>query len=161
MATRSSVLAADPDPFAGHVLSTLLGYLEGESRCGSEELHLLARPYRWSRLWDDLASTDPAERRHPRSADWERWYGREIPGATVGEQLAAVTAWFDADLASPAVRRAVAFGVRSPSAIERSVGSTLGDGGWAGRLAAAVEENFARCSWPVRYLVPAEGSEQP
>jgi hypothetical protein len=156
VAVRSSVLSCDPEVLARHVLGTLRGYLGGESRCASEELGYLARPYRWSRLHDELSAADLAAEPHPRTAEWQRAYGRVIPGETVAEQLAAVTAWFDADLSQPVARKTVSFGMRAPSALERAVGSTFGAQDWAVRLKAALGEHFARCMWPERYLLGAE-----
>jgi len=162
VAVRSPVLSAGsgPDQLAGHVLGCLDGYLAGEVRCQAEELRYLARPYRWARVWDELSAAEragPPAGRHPRSQEWERQHQQPIPGETVAAQLAAVTGWLDADLADPAVRRAVALGIRSPSAIERALGSTFGAGDWARRVGSALAEHFAGSGWPDRLLTADPG----
>jgi hypothetical protein len=127
----------------------------------------LARPYRWSRLADELASASasasaaaaaPASGgRDPRSASWERLYGRALPGATAAEQAAVVSGWLRADLADPAVRRTVALGARRPGALERAVGSVAGAEDWPERVSSALAEAFVAGDWPLRFLVGVDG----
>jgi hypothetical protein len=52
-------------------------------------------------------------------------------------------AFLAAESADPAVRRAVVFGVRSPAVLQRAAGS---------ELPTLLADNFAKCSWPLRYL---------
>jgi DNA helicase HerA-like ATPase len=52
-----------------------------------------------------------------------------------------------------AASRAVSFGTRTPSAIERCVGSTSGAHDWPARLEKALGEHFAGSAWPPRYLI--------
>jgi hypothetical protein len=160
VAARSSVLApsTDPDALAQHVLGSMTGYLSGVLDCADEELALLARPYRWSRLADDLTAASKVDEggpRHSRSAEWETVYGRPIPGGTIGEQAAAARTWLDRDIADATVRRNVALGVRDPGALERALDSTFGDAEWSDRVGTTLTENFARCNWPTRFLVAA------
>ena len=166
VAARSSVLSTRTDParFAGHVLGSMAGYLDGVFDCADEELTFLARPYRWSRLADMLdaaARMDDSGPRHPLSASWASVYGREIPGATVGLQAAAVRRWLDSDISDAGVRRNVALGMQAPAALERAVGSAFEADDWAARVETVLTENFVKCHWPTRFLVPfgaADGS---
>lgn len=167
VAARSSVLStnAGPAAVAAHVLGSMTGYLHGMFTCAEAEPTFLARPYRWSRLADTLeaaAKTDGGSGpRHPQSDSWATTYGREIPGETVGAQAAAVSGWLDADIADPRVRRNVALGIQSPGALERAVGSAFEAPQWVGRIETALSENFVKCRWPARFLVPAVRQEQP
>lgn len=166
VATRASVLSPESDPadFSIHVLDSMTGYLCGKVRCNTEEVRYLARPYRWAWLRDELIvaqRTDPHSGRHPRSDEWEARYGRPIPGNTVATQLAAVTVWFNADLADLKLRQAVAFGTRTPSAVEDAVGSTAGATDWRDRLTALLAETFVSCQWPRRYLVQRPAPSTP
>lgn len=166
VAARSSVLSTRTDPatVAGHVLGSMAGYLDGVFDCADEELAFLARPYRWSRLSDILdaaAKVDGSGPRHPRSALWASVYGREIPGETVGLQAAAVRRWLHSDISDAGVRRAVALGVQAPGALEQAVGSAFEADDWALRVETVLTENFVKCHWPTRFLVPFEAAEGP
>jgi hypothetical protein len=157
VAARSTVLSrsAGPAELAAHVLDGIEGHLVGAMRCAEEEPAYLARPYRWARVADILATarrTDPAAPRHPRTAEWAERHRREIPGETVGEQAAAVQGWLEADVADDAIRRTVALGLPEPGALERAVGSAHGSADWTPRLTALLAENFAACRWPYRLL---------
>jgi hypothetical protein len=156
---RSSVLAAttDPEALASHVLGSLVDYLDGAVRCAPSELSFLARPYRWARVSDVLSAAPPDGPRHPSSVEWETFYGRPIPGATVREQSGAVHGWLERDLADAAVRRTVALGSPTPSALERALGSSLGSPEWSRRVGEAVDESFVDCAWPMLMLVGRDG----
>ncbi|GLY96843.1 hypothetical protein Acsp02_40970 [Actinoplanes sp. NBRC 103695] len=164
VAARSPVLTTTTDPasMAVHVLASMTGYLRGVLDCADEELAFLARPYRWSRLADELftasAAVDGAGPRHELSARWEQVYGRAVTGDSIGAQAAVVQRWLDADISDAAVRRDVAFGMSEPAALERAAGSVFGAADWADRVATMVTENFANCRWPSRFLVPAPGA---
>jgi hypothetical protein len=162
IAVRSRLLStrAGPAELARHVRDALDGHLSGEHLCDHEELRYLAHPYRWARLWDELNAanqTDPPPAgRDPRSDQWARQYRRDIPGDTVAEQLAAVTAWFDTDLRDPDTRHTVAFGTRKPSSLEQAVGSPFDTDYWPQHLESALAEHFAQCRWPHRILAAAQ-----
>lgn len=166
VAARSSMLSISSDPaaLAQHVLESMTGYLEGRFDCADEELAFLARPYRWSRLADMLAAASAGDGssgpRHPRSESWALTYGREIPGDTVGLQAAAVRRWLDTDVSVASVRRDVALGMPTPSALERALGSTFEASDWTGRLGEVLAENFVNCHWPRRFLVPVIPPEE-
>lgn len=164
VAARSSVLSSRTDPVAvaGHVLGSMAGYLDGVFACADEELAFLARPYRWSRLADILdaaAKADDSGPRHPRSAEWASVYRREIPGETVGLQAAAVRRWLDRDISDAVVRRVVTLGIRAPGAFELAVGAEFEAFDWAERIETVLAENFVKCHWPIRFLVPAVQQE--
>jgi hypothetical protein len=133
----------------------LEGQLKGEARCAAEEIRFLARPYRWRRLWDELQAADLGAP-HPRTAEWEKIYGRDIPGASTTAQAAVVRSWLDADQRDPAVLEAVSFGTRRPSALELATDASFGGQEWAGRLAARIGEHFAGTRWPSQTLIARE-----
>jgi hypothetical protein len=87
---------------------------------------------------------------------WAGQYGRAIPGNTCGEQLAAVRAWNATawTQTSTVSRRALAFGVYTPSAIEEAVGCRAGKPQWRGRLAAAMAQAFTDGKWVLMWLAP-------
>jgi hypothetical protein len=58
---------------------------------------------------------------------------------------------------SPALQRTVAFGSRTPGALERAVGSSPGSDDWASHVAASLADSFVACDWPLRYLGGADG----
>jgi hypothetical protein len=161
VAARSPVLATSTDPasVAAHALTSMTGYLRGVLDCADEEVAFLARPYRWSRLADQLltasSAVDGAGPRHELSGHWEQTYGRTLPGDTIGAQATAVQRWLDADISDAAVRHNVAFGTREPGALERAAGSVFGAADWAGRVETMLTENFVNCRWPSRFLVAA------
>lgn len=166
VAARASVLSTESNPtnLSTHVLDSMTGYLHGEARCNAEELRYLARPYRWAWLWDELAAArraDPHSGRHPRTDEWEAHYDQTIPGTTIAAQLAAVTSWFNADLADPTARRAVALGTRTPTALEQAVGLVFGNPDWLDRLTTALDQDFVRCQWPQRYLINRQATTTP
>jgi hypothetical protein len=124
-----------------------------------EETRYLARPYRWRRLWDELLAID-LDAPHPRAAEWEKIYGREIPGASTAAQAALVRSWLDTDQRDPAELEAVSFGSRRPSALERATDASFGGQDWAGRLTARIGEHFAGTRWPLQTLVPRDGGAE-
>jgi hypothetical protein len=97
--------------------------------------------------------------RHPRSDEWERDYGRAIPGVSIIEQVERVTAWWDRDQRDQAARMAVLWGTAVPSAIETAVGTGRDDDDWPQRLHEAVAE-LSNIDGPIRFFAPAEKKEQ-
>ncbi len=62
--------------------------------------------------------------------------------------------WHDAAQRDPGTLRAVAFGIRSPSGLERAVGARISDPDWHARLAAALAD-FPETGWvPAQLEVP-------
>jgi hypothetical protein len=53
--------------------------------------------------------------------------------------------------ASPGAQRAVAFGLATPSAIERATGASVTDGDFEPQVAGHLEQ-FVDCRWPLLYL---------
>jgi hypothetical protein len=104
-----------------------------------------------------LHRRDPGAGPHPRTAEWEAAYARAIPGPTCAGQLEAVQRWYDADQRDQQQVRAVGYGTRPASAIERSVGARAADPDWEQRLADALTA-FHDCRWPQDYLRPAAGT---
>jgi hypothetical protein len=76
----------------------------------------------------------------PRTQDLEAWYSRAFPGRTCAEQATTVQRWHDAAQRDPETLRAVAFGVWSPSAVERAVGAPTTGANWDQRLADALTD---------------------
>jgi hypothetical protein len=161
VAVRSPTLApsCSPDELAVHVLYSLEGQLKGESRCAAEEIRFLARPYRWRRLWDELLAID-LDVPHPRTAEWEKIYGRDLPGAGTAAQAQLVRSWLDADQRDSSALEAVSFGSRRPSALERATDASFGGQEWAGRLTARIGEHFAGTHWPMQTLVPRDAGAE-
>ncbi len=153
VAVRSAVLTPScaPDELAVHVVGALAGQLKGESLCDPEELGYLARPYRWHRLWDELNAID-LDAPHPRTAEWEKTYGRDLPGVGTAAQAALVRTWLDADQRDPATLAVVSFGARRPSALERAMDAAFGAAEWESRLGTEVTEHFAGTTWPMAGL---------
>jgi hypothetical protein len=124
--------------------------------CDKDEPRWLAPPYRWALVVDSLRARhrrDPGSGRHPATAEWEAAYRRSIPGQTCADQLETVQRWYDADQRDQDQIRAVAYGTRARSAIERAVGARAGDPDWEQRLADALTA-FQDCRWPLDHLKP-------
>ena len=169
VAVRSGSLlpVADPGELAAHVCAAIRRVLGGgDAGCGTDARRYVCPPYAWELIRDALATEDgamdadahgggePDLGPHPQTAEWERLYGRRIPGRTRAEQLAVVTSWPDADFGDMARRDAVVHGTRRPSAIESVLGA--GTEGWAERL-EAILDRFGGCSWPKLHLAPSTG----
>ncbi len=159
---RTASLQPDTDPaaLAAHCVEVMRAVLTGTGAgavCSADALGYLANPYKWVQVWEALRGGDPDTGRHPATETWERRFRRRIPGATRGEQLAAVDDWRITDMANQRARDAVAFGARRPSAVESAVGATTADPDWADRLAAAVDP-FPGAFWAVAggYFVHAD-----
>lgn len=157
VAARTGAFAGrvSPDLLAAHVADALRRWLnDGGRDCTFPESQWLAPAYRWALILDDLKTLNrqiPGPGRHPRSADWEQVMGRMIPGQTCEQQIGIVQQWYDLDQRDGAGVRCVAFGARSPSAVEESVGAALTDADWEQRLSAALAD-FHDCRWPLDYL---------
>jgi len=126
----------------------------GSWLCLREEPRWLAPAYQWTLILDALKSADrknPGAGPHPRSAEWERTYGRAIPGDTCARQVGTVQRWYDAAQREAWEVRAVAFGVDSPSAIERAAGASAEDDDFEERLTGYLDQ-FLDCRWPRLYL---------
>ncbi len=74
-----------------------------------------------------------------------------IPGDTRARQAATVRRWHESGLRDADAVRAVAFGLVTPSAIERAIGASATDDDFGPRLADQLEQ-FADCEWPHLYL---------
>ena len=126
----------------------------GSWLCLREEPRWLAPAYQWTLILDALKSADrknPGAGPHPRSAEWERTYGRAIPGDTCARQVGIVQRWYDGAQREAWEVRAVAFGVDSPSAIERAAGASAEDDDFEERLTGYLDQ-FLDCRWPRLYL---------
>ena len=112
-----------------------------------------AAPYRWELVRYALANDGgPFNCPHPRTAEWERQFRRRIPGMTRREQYADVEAWLETDRRNPVVRAAVAFGRRTPSAVESAIGATVDGDDWTALFETALSQ-FVDCDWPLIHLV--------
>ena len=157
VACRAAVISSrvSPGPLAVHVTAAMRqGLADGTWLCDREEPQYLAPPYRWVLVSESLqaASRDGQADRHPRSAEWEQAYGRDIPGESCARQFSAVRRWYEDDQRDTRMISAVAWGLRPDTAIERAVGARAGDEDWADRLARQLEVFHKRCRWPRDYL---------
>jgi uncharacterized protein len=154
---RVPVIAARVSPIglAAHVSTAIRARVSrGSWLCQREEPTWLAPAYRWTLVLDALKSQDrkkPGAGPHPRSPEWERTYGQAIGGDTCARQVGNVQRWYDAAQRDEREVRAVAFGVDSPSAIERAVGASAEDDDFEERLAGHLDQ-FVDCRWPRLYL---------
>jgi hypothetical protein len=117
--------------------------------CDPHEPQWLAPAYQWAALLDELRAWErdnPGGGPHPLTCDLEARYSRSIPGSTCTAQAEIVQRWHDAAQRDPRVLRDVAFGVRTPAAIEHAVGARATDGSWEERLTAAAAD-FPGSDW--------------
>jgi len=153
-----AIAAAVSGPaLAAHVTCAMRAALdEGRWACDAHEPQWLTPAWQWAGLLDELRTCDrdhPGAGPHPRTPELEARYSRAIPGRTCAEQAATVQRWHDAAQRDPDTLRAVAFGVRSPSAVERAVGARAADADWDQRLADALTD-FPHSSWAPGQLRP-------
>ena len=154
---RVPVIAARVSPagLAAHVSAAIgSGMSRGTWLCQREEPGWLSPAYKWTLVLDALKSFDrknPGAGPHPRSAEWERTYGQAITGDTCARQVGTVQRWYDAAQRHAWEVRAVAFGVDSPSSVERAVGASAEDDDFEERLAGHLDQ-FVDCRWPRLYL---------
>lgn len=114
----------------------------------------LAPAYKWTLVLDALKSADrknPGAGPHPRSSEWERTYGQAITGDTCARQVGTVQRWYDGTQRDDWEVRAVAFGVDSPSDVEKAVGARAEDDDFEERLTGYLDQ-FVDCRWPRLYL---------
>jgi hypothetical protein len=146
---------------AAHVTAAMRGALdEGRWTCDPHEPRWLAPAWQWAGLLDELRAFDrdhPGGGPHPRTPELQARYARDIPSATCAEQAAAVQRWHDTAQRDPQDLHAVAFGVRTPSAVEQAVGARAASPDWDQRLADALAD-FPDSGWALEQLrvVPAE-----
>ena len=172
VAARTPLICArvSPPALASHVATAMRARVtRGMWMCPQEEPAWLAPAYQWVLLLDALTAGDPAQdgrgldariRNWPDALtrDLEESYGRAIPGDTRARQAATVQRWHDSGLRDAAAVRAVAFGLGTPSAIERAIGASATDDDFGLRLADHLEQ-FANCEWPHLYLKRRAGPE--
>ena len=157
LGVRVPVIAGRVSPvgLASHVSTAIRSRLSrGSWLCQREEPQWLAPAYQWTLVLDALRSADrknPGAGRHPRSPEWERTYGQAITGDTCARQLGTVQRWYDGAQRDGWEVRAVAFGVDSPSDIERAVGARAEDDDFEERLTGYLDQ-FVDCRWPRLYL---------
>jgi uncharacterized protein len=154
---RAPVIVGRVSPvgLASHVSTAIRSRLaRGSWLCQREEPSWLAPAYKWTLVLDTLKTADrnsPGAAPHPRSPEWERTYGQVIPGDTCARQVGNVQRWYDGAQRDAWEVRAVAFGVDSPSGIERAVGAIAEDDDFDERLTGYLDE-FIDCRWPRLYL---------
>jgi hypothetical protein len=161
VAARTPILQPTPGPsvLAVHVREAVAGILDGEShRCDDTQKYLSA-PYRWALLDMALAAAMASGHvgPHPRTKEWQRYYRQRIPGETLEEQRASVTAWFADDLCDAARRDSVSYGVTRPSALEKAVGTTAATSHWP-RLRDAALRQFTDSDWGAVHLTPVHAN---
>jgi uncharacterized protein len=157
LSARVPVLAGRVSPvgLAAHVSTAIRARVSrGVWLCQREEPGWLAPAYQWTLVLDALKSADrknPGAGPHPRSPEWERTYGHAITGDTCARQVGTVQRWYDSAQRDAWEVRAVAFGVDSPSVVERAVGADAEDDDFEERLTGYLEQ-FVDCRWPRLYL---------
>ncbi len=143
VASRASVIVPrfDPGRLAAHLVSVLRDRLEGGDVCDGEEQEWFTAPYRWCLVLDELRATHgrtPDAPEHPGTREWERTYGRTIPGPGVAGQLEQVALWWEHDQRDQPARQATLWGAAKPSAIEVAASARRDDDGWARDLGEAL-----------------------
>jgi hypothetical protein len=137
--TRSAQLqpAMRPWVFAAHCNTVQVNALwHGiPDNCAEDGPEFLAESFKWVKVLQLLEGDDDGPR-HPYSEAWERFYRQPIPGATRGQQHAAVDRWQYELIRDQAGRDAVAYGTSRPSALESALGAQA-DGGDSWRFAIA------------------------
>jgi len=154
---RTPVIVGRVSPvgLASHVSTAIRSRVaRGSWLCQREEPRWLAPAYKWTLVLDTLRTADrnsPGAAPHPRSPEWERTYGQVIPGDTCARQVGNVQRWYDAAQRDSWEVRAVAFGVDTPSGIERAAGASAEDDDFDERLTGYLDQ-FVDCRWPRLYL---------
>ena len=157
LGTRVPVIAGRVSPvgLASHVSTAIRSRVSrGSWLCQREEPGWLAPAYKWTLVLDALKSADrksPGAGPHPRSSEWERTYGQAITGDTCARQVGTVQRWYDGAQRDDWEVRAVAFGVDSPSDVEKAVGARSEDDDFEERLTGYLDQ-FVDCRWPRLYL---------
>jgi uncharacterized protein len=164
VAARVPVISArvSGPALAGHVMAAMSAAAgEGRWLCARQEPEWLGPPYRWALVLDSLRALnrrDPGAGPHPGTAEWEAVYSRAIGGRTCADQLEVVQRWYDADQRDQRLVRAVGYGTRPASAVERAVGARAADHDWEQCLAGALTA-FRDCRWPLDHLRPATATQ--
>jgi DNA helicase HerA-like ATPase len=157
LGARVPVIAGRVSPvgLASHVSTAIRSRVSrGSWLCQREEPGWLAPAYKWTLVLDALKSADrknPGAGPHPRSSEWERTYGQAITGDTCARQVGTVQRWYDGAQRDDWEVRAVAFGVDSPSDVEKAVGACSEDDDFEERLTGYLDQ-FVDCRWPRLYL---------
>jgi len=157
VASRIPAIASriSPDALAAHITTAMRAGLD-ESRwaCDPDEPRWLAPACQWAPVLEELTlalQADPAAARHPRTPAWESGHGQPIPGPSCAAQLQTVRAWHDQAARDPTGLETIAFGTRTPSALEEAIGASRTDPDWDQRLATSLD-HFTDCPWPLAYL---------
>jgi len=169
VSARASMLAppADPAAFTVYVTGELRDFAAGGHRFPPADARWVAGPCRWNPVMATLASHVRAAGSgappHPGTSTWAGQYGRTIPGATCGQQLAAVRAWKNAAWAqiTPAQRHTLVFGSRTPSAIEKAAGGRFGEPEWANRYRTALSGAFTEGKWTLSWITGRDAFPAP
>jgi DNA helicase HerA-like ATPase len=157
VAARTPVISSRVSPvgLASHVSTAIRARVtRGMWMCQKEEPRWLAPAYQWALVLDSLKSADrksPGPGPHRRTGEWERAYGQAIIGDTCARQAGTVQRWYDNSQRDAGAVRAVAFGVSTPSAIERAIGASTEDDDFEQHLNGYLEQ-FIDCRWPLLYL---------
>jgi DNA helicase HerA-like ATPase len=157
LGVRVPVIAGRVSPIdlASHVSTAIRSRVSrGSWLCQREEPKWLAPAYKWTLVLDALKAADrknPGAGPHPRSSEWERTYGQAITGDTCARQVGTVQRWYDGAQRDDWEVRAVAFGVDSPSDVEKAVSARAEDDDFEERLTGYLDQ-FVDCRWPRLYL---------
>jgi hypothetical protein len=145
-----------PGELAAHVAKAMSSLITtGQLLCQPEEPQYLAPSYQWAYVDEHLgrASHDAAfGGRHPRSEEWERQYGQQIPGGTCTQQYHVVHRRYELDQQRDrGALTVIAWGSRASTALERAAGTSRTSDDWPQRLDTLLEP-FGNPPWPASYL---------
>jgi hypothetical protein len=101
-------------------------------------------------------ATETATARHPDSDQWERTYGKPVPGCTAVHQYNAVLRWYQRDQRDTAAITSVLWGSRQHTAIEQGAGSRAISDDWPAQMAEALRA-FTTVAWPRVLLARSAG----
>ena len=162
VAARTSFLGvhADPAALAMQVTAILRDLAASGRPCPQLPPQWMVPVGQWNQIVNKLdehvRAAGPDSPPHPDTSTWAGHYGQLVPGATSGEQLATARASRDAAWTelTTAQRRALVFGARDPSAIEKAVGGHEGEPRWRNQATAAMTATFADGGWALTWLAP-------
>jgi uncharacterized protein len=152
VAARVPAISARISPYSltSHVTAVIANLISAGTRvCESEEPQYLAPAYQWVLIEDALRETcqaSPAAGPHPSTSDWERCYGRQIPGQTCQEQFRIAHRWHARAQCDNRAITAVVWGTRPHTAIEQAVAARVSDETWPERLSDALDA-FTQADW--------------
>jgi hypothetical protein len=156
VSSRSAALADAHSParLIEHLADEMRAFLAGMPGCTAQPRAWLAPQFTWNLIQLDLyrlLRDDPSAGRHADSEQWEREYGRAIPGATARDQLDAIAQWSRRLQRDTAMVDTVLFG--QPPPLQQRFGVSPEDAAWEEMLAEQMTAFDAVAGWPRAFLV--------